>query len=229
MTSEVDAVQTVVNEIVVDSRELVTDVNAVLEDTDDLEADLKSDLDAERTTIVNEINANETKIDTIDGIVDEIVVDSRELVTDVNAVLEDTDDLEADLKSDLDAERTTIVTEINANETKIDTIDGIVDEIVVDSRELVTDVNSLVDEYVTVAQISGTNQNQRVKDTATNIATYLNSNVPDVSGVVLSSHSRLKVEMLYKSVQLLLIILNPLKQHLDLRYSTQKFKLKTTT
>ena len=151
--TKIDTIDGIVDEIVVDSRELVTDVNAVLEDTDTLEADLKSDLDAERTTIVTEINANETKIDTIDGIVDEIVVDSRELVTDVNAVLEDTDTLEADLKSDLDVERTTIVTEINANETKIDTIDGIVDEIVVDSRELVTDVNAVLEDTDTLKQI----------------------------------------------------------------------------
>ena len=210
LVTDVNAVETVVDEIVVDSRELVTDVNAVLEDTDDLEADLKSDLDAERTTIVNEINANETKIDTIDGIVDEIVVDSRELVTDVNAVLEDTDDLEADLKSDLDAERTTIVNEINANETKIDTIDGIVDEIVVDSRELVTDVNAVLEdtddleadlksdldaERTTI--VNEINANETKIDTIDGIVDEI---VVDSRELVMTSMQSWKIPMIWKQI-----------------------------
>jgi len=81
------------------------------------------------------IAATEAKIDTIDGIVDNILADTNELQTDwanggrLDLIL---DIIAADTTTDIPAL-------IAAAEAKIDTIDGIVDNILVDTNELQTD------------------------------------------------------------------------------------------
>ncbi len=80
------------------------DINAILVDTDTMEADLTT-----------EINANETKIDAVKA--------------DTAAILVDTDTMEADL-----------TTEINANETKIDAVKADTAAILVDTDTMEADL-----------------------------------------------------------------------------------------
>jgi len=127
------------------------DINAILADTDTMEADLKTHIDSAEADLTTEIDANETKIDTaisniatVNGIVDDILVDTGttipatittaqndlDIITGTSGALIDTDAVDADaIKADA-------VTEIQsgmATETKQDTIDGIVDNILTDT------------------------------------------------------------------------------------------------
>ena len=81
-----------------------TDTAAILIDTDTMEADLKTYLDAIETNLEIDIEANDTLIDTA-------ITDIAAVKADTAAILIDTDTMEADL-----------TTEIDANETKIDTL-----------------------------------------------------------------------------------------------------------
>lgn len=80
-----------------------SDTAAILVDTDTMEADLKTYMDAIETNLDGDIEDNDTLIDTA-------ITDIAAVKADTAAILVDTDTMEADL-----------TTEIDANETKIDT------------------------------------------------------------------------------------------------------------
>lgn len=101
----------------------------------DYDAPTKAELDTAQAAIVAEIDANEAKIDIIDSNVDAILVDTNELQTNQGNWLTATGFATPTNVSDA---QTAIVTEINANETKIDTIDTVVDALAVSVAALET-------------------------------------------------------------------------------------------
>ncbi len=128
---KIDEVETNINDIETDTNELQTDwtdggrLDLIL---DDILLDTGTTLPATLTTI-------EGKVDTIDGIVDAILVDTNELQTDwtnggrLDLIL---DDILLDTGTTIPATLTTI-------EGKIDTVDTVVDAILVDTNELQAD------------------------------------------------------------------------------------------
>ena len=81
-----------------------SNVDAILIDTDTMEADLKTHVDAIETNLQTRIEDNDILIDTA-------ITNIAAVKSDTAAILIDTDTMETDL-----------TTEINANETKIDTV-----------------------------------------------------------------------------------------------------------
>lgn len=116
----------------------------------DYDPPTRTELTSDTNSIITEVNANETKIDTIDGIVDAILVDTAEIgaagagltavpwnaAWDAEVESEATDALNAydpPTRAELTTDTNSIITEVNANEAKIDAIDNVVDQILADT------------------------------------------------------------------------------------------------
>ena len=121
------------------------EIDAIKAKTDNLPADPTSETNATSNTnsIISEINANEAKIDIIDTNVDGIVAKlptnyimgssvQSDKDDEIDAIKAKTDNLPVDPASETNAtsNTNTIVSEINTNEAKIDTVDTNVDTIV---------------------------------------------------------------------------------------------------
>ena len=118
-----------------------TDTAAILIDTDTMEADLTT-----------EIDANETKIDTLQTDVTAIkaITDAipnagalTDLKGDTAAILIDTDTLEADLKTYLDAIETNLEGDIEANDTLIDTAITDIAAVKADTAAILVDTDTM--------------------------------------------------------------------------------------
>ncbi len=131
---------------------IITEVNANEAKIDIIQADLdspaqyKADVSAlsteanatvNKNAIITEVNANETKIDTIDGVVDAILVDTGTTIPATITTLQTDLDNPNQYKADVSAlateanattNKNTIITEIDANETKLDTIISNIEE-----------------------------------------------------------------------------------------------------
>jgi len=116
---------------VADLDDIKADSAAILLDTDTLEADLNTYLDAIETNVISEIDTNESKIDALQG--------------DVSSILDDTDTIEADLKTHIDAAETALTVEINANETKIDAVKVDTAAILIDTDTMEADLTTEID------------------------------------------------------------------------------------
>jgi len=105
------------------------------------------------TTIPGTLTTIEGKIDTIDGIVDAIIIDTAEIGVagaglsnipwnaswDAEVQSECADALnvyDPPTRAEATTDKNEIITQVNANETKIDIIDGIVDAILVDTAAI---------------------------------------------------------------------------------------------
>ena len=137
------------------------DTAAILIDTDTLEADLKTYLDAIESNLETDIEANDTLIDTA-------ITDIAAVKSDTAAILIDTDTMEADLKTEIDANETKIdalqsdltavkgktdnlpadpasETNVNANETKIDAVKADTAAVLIDTDTIEADLKTYLD------------------------------------------------------------------------------------
>jgi len=124
---------------VADLDDIKTDSAAILLDTDTLEADLNTYLDAIETNVISEIDDNETKIDAVK--------------VDTAAILLDTDTLEADLNTYLDAIETNVISEIDDNETKIDAVKVDTAAILLDTDTMEADLKTHIDSAETALTV----------------------------------------------------------------------------
>lgn len=128
--------------------QLKTDVDAILADTDILQSEWS---DGGRLDAILDARASQSSVDMVDGNVDSILVDTGTTLPAQITALNDvsTADIDARLaaydgptRAELTSDKDEIITEINANEGKIDTIDSNVDAILVDTNELQTNQGS---------------------------------------------------------------------------------------
>lgn len=128
--------------------QLKTDVDAILADTGILQSEWS---DGGRLDAILDARASQSSVDTVDGNVDSILVDTGTTLPAQITALNDvsTADIDARLaaydgptRAELTSDKDEIITEINANEGKIDTIDSNVDAILVDTNELQTNQGS---------------------------------------------------------------------------------------
>jgi len=122
--SSVDTIDGIVDSILVDTNELQVDwVNGG-------RLDLLIDAIKAKTDTIVANTATQTSVDTIDGIVDSILVDTNELQVDwVNGG-------RLDLLIDAIKAKTDTIVANTATQTSVDTIDGIVDSILIDTSEI---------------------------------------------------------------------------------------------
>jgi len=137
------------------------DVNAEADTAlSDYDPPTRAELTTDKDSIITEVNANETKIDTVDTVVDAIKVITDQLSftggnvhshvkaednIDFGAIKKASINTEADTaltdydaptRAELTSDKDEIITEVNANETKIDTVDTVVDAIKVITDQL---------------------------------------------------------------------------------------------
>ena len=104
------------------------EIDDILVDTDTMEADLKTYMDTKETNIIVEIDANETKIDALQTDLDnpnQYKADVSALAIEANVEGHVTDALntyDPPTRTEATADKDAIITEVNANETKIDSI-----------------------------------------------------------------------------------------------------------
>jgi hypothetical protein len=173
----------------------------ILEDTD--------------TTIPGELAGIESKIDTVDTVVDRIEIDTTSIETKVDTVDAVVDAILVDTGTDIPATLTTI-------EGKVDTVDTVVDAILIDTGTdipaTLTTIDGKVDTVDTVvdailvdtgtdipAQITALNNFDPATDTVASVTTVgsvtnpvsvtgtVDSNLIQVDGVVLATHTAGKV------------------------------------
>jgi len=135
-------------------------VDAILLDTDTIEADLKTYMDTKETNIIAEVDANEAKLDIIQTDLDnptQYMADVSALAIEANVeghVTTALNTYDPPTRAELTSDINSVITEVDANETKLDTVithltdikgAGWVDEnlrtidIVVDAIQAITD------------------------------------------------------------------------------------------
>lgn len=122
----------------------------------------RTEATADKDAIITEVNANETKIDTMDAVVDEIPSETNAKTWNATALAaiqsECNDALVAydpPTRAEATADKDAIITEVNANETKIDTVDTVVDTILVDTADMqpkVDTINTRVDQSLSTTE-----------------------------------------------------------------------------
>lgn len=184
--------------------------DSILEDTS---TTIPSQITNETDQIDADLAVADANIDAIKLKTDNLPADSSSVLSTIqstiDAILDDTDALEADLKAYLDGiedhirglddrdlselytylvnTKTDLTTEINANETKIDIIDGIVDSIVEDTGTtiptLITNETDAIDSSLSV--ING-NVNSILEDTSTTIPTQITDETSAIDGALVT-------------------------------------------
>lgn len=138
-----------------------TDTAAILIDTDTMEADLKTHMDAIETNLEGDIEDNDTLIDAVQSDVTAIkaitdVIPNAGALTDLKAdtaaILIDTDTLEADLKTYLDAIETNLEGDIEDNDTLIDTAITKIDAVKAETALIVEDTGTTLPATLTTIE-----------------------------------------------------------------------------